>query len=435
MNAKRKSAVIILTIGMLIIFLTVSGTKPSFAQTKTILRVADSGEDREEGWGLALETLNKEFMQQHPEVEIQSEFYDDLLYQEKILLYAASDNLPDVFYYWSFPTRLGKLVKDGQALALDLEKFRNLKFLPGALESNLYDGKLYGIPVQANAWVLYYNERLFQENNISAPPATFTDLLAAAKVFRKQGIIPVVTEFSHGWAVVDTLDAILGRLRPDFSDMRAIIRREKTFVNSAYREAAATFIEMAKAGCFPEDAITLDSSAARTLFGEEKAAMFLMGTWQLGQLAFNTKFSTDFRQHVRAAKIPMIEGQSGNEDNLLAWYGTNFVINANTKQQELAVAYLDFLAARLPQILWEKKIVIPAQQLNVQPDDHPLAKDLMRILSEAKHTSGSPMFDSINYTFQEKYAELAQEISSGLLTPEEFCQAADQALEEAFEQP
>ena len=91
----------------------------------------------------------------HTGVEIVTESYPDQPYQQKIKIYATAKQLPDVFKYWSFSTLLKPLVDGGFVMELNKADFAKYGFVPGSLESNVWGGKLYGIPVSADMWVVY----------------------------------------------------------------------------------------------------------------------------------------------------------------------------------------------------------------------------------------------------------------------------------------
>ena len=139
------------------------------------LRIIDNIPDRNSPWGTVIDTINKEFMRQHGNVKIVVESLPDQPYQEKMKIYAASNKLPDVFKYWSFSTLLGELVNNKLALALNPKDYTKFNFVPGSLESNMYNGKLYGLPVTMDYWVVYYNKALFEKCNVKVP-ATIEDM-------------------------------------------------------------------------------------------------------------------------------------------------------------------------------------------------------------------------------------------------------------------
>lgn len=58
-------------------------------------------------------------------------------------------------------------------------------FVPGYLNTNVVDGKLYGLPVYGESTFLMYRKDIFEQYGI-APPKTFTEVVAAAKTVKEK---------------------------------------------------------------------------------------------------------------------------------------------------------------------------------------------------------------------------------------------------------
>jgi len=397
---------------------------------KVTLKMGDNLPDRTNGWGAVVETINAEFKAQNPGVEIVTESYPDQPYQEKIKIYATAKQLPDVFKYWSFSTLLKPMVDGKFVVPLDKATFSKYGYLPGALESNVYGDKLYGIPVSADLWVIYYNKKLFQEAGIDKLPATLDDLLALIPKFKAKGIIPMATDGKDAWPLCLTFDNLTFRLSGDASVWRKALERKMKFTDPVFVKAATLLQDMVKAGLFQEDLMVSDYGAARNLFGQGKAAMFLMGSWELG-LASDKSFSDDFRANVDAFKFPTVAGGKGGPDDLMAWYGGNYVVSAASKNSALGVKYLEFYAQRFPVLAWERQATFPAQRVTPRPGDTPVAKSLLKIAADAKATSGTGSLDLSTPAFKEDIQNASRELCSILITPEEFAKKVDAAAEKA----
>jgi len=197
--------------------------------------------------------------------------------------------------------------------------------------------------------------------------------------------------------------------------------------------AAAELKKLATSGLFQEDLDVSDYGAARNLFGQEKSAMFLMGSWELG-LGTDNSFSDDFRANVDAFKFPLVAGGKGKVNDLFAWFGGNYVVSATSKHTDLGVKYLTLYAKRFPQLAWEKQAAFPAQKVEALPNDTPLTKTLLRIAAEAKATSGTGSLDLSTPAFKNDLENACRELCSGLITPEEFTRKVDASAEKAAKQ-
>ncbi|ARM15700.1 MULTISPECIES: ABC transporter substrate-binding protein [Rhizobium] len=58
-------------------------------------------------------------------------------------------------------------------------------FVPGYLNTNMIDGKLYGLPVYGESTFLMYRKDIFEKYGIT-PPKTFTEVVAAAKTVKEK---------------------------------------------------------------------------------------------------------------------------------------------------------------------------------------------------------------------------------------------------------
>lgn len=422
----KKSWIILISLAILILSLAV--TMQISAASKITLRITDNIPDRNSPWGQVIDQINNQFMKDHPGVEIVTESYQDQTYQQKMKIYAASNKLPDVFKYWCFPSLMGPLADNGYIMPLKAEKYAKMGFVPGSLESNTINGKLYGLPVTTDFWVIYYNKAIFDKCNIKVPQ-TIDELMAAAKTLRANNVIPMVTDGKDAWPLCILFDNLVGRQNGNFGVIQKALDRKGKFTDPAFLAAAKKYKEMVDGKLFQDDLLTSDYGASRNLFGQEKAAMYMMGSWEMG-LAADTAFSESFRQNVHVMKFPVLKEGKGVND-LEAWYGGNYVVNAKTKYKTLCLQYLDTYFKLYPTLIWQHKANIPAQKVNPNADDTELAKDLLGIIGSAQQTSGTPSLDRSTPEFKETYQKYMQELAAGIKTPEQFVSALDEAAEKA----
>ena len=418
------AAVFLLTAGMVF----AAGTDDGGSE-EVVLKMGDNIPDRTQTWGAVIEEINAEFVRRHPEVSFETESYPDQPYQEKIKIYATAGQLPDVMKYWSFSTLLLPLVESEMVAPLDKAALADLGWLPGALESNMIDGKLYGIPVSGDLWVIYYNEAILEECGLDVPE-TLDDLYAMAPVLESKGYIPMVTDGKDGWPLSITFDNIFWRSTGDYSIMLDTLAGNGKFTDPEFVAAAEEYQKFfLDSGLFGSDLTTMDYGASRNLFGQEQAAMYLMGSWELG-LATDTNFSEDFRDNVRAMKIPATG--KGSADDLVAWFGGNYIINADTEHMELAEAYIQLYAEMYPKLVWERQAGFPAQTVEPSADDTPVAKNLLGIAADAQATSGTTGLDLLTAAFKDTHQRLSRDLAAGIVTPVEFCEGMQAALDEVY---
>lgn len=136
---------------------------------------------------------------------------------------AADDEDPaDVFIISPFD--LSDSLEDGAILALDPfvaqdESFDPTDFYPGAVELCSREGRLWAIPSEANMFVIYYNQDLFDRYGVAYPQAgwTWDDFLDKALALRDEDdevfgyailnefLEPLPFIYQHGGRILDDM--------------------------------------------------------------------------------------------------------------------------------------------------------------------------------------------------------------------------------------
>jgi raffinose/stachyose/melibiose transport system substrate-binding protein len=205
---------------------------------------------------------------------------------EKVQLLGGQGALPVQFAAGNAPALTKSLDKAGQVL--DLEK--TLKDLgvwddiqPAAVKTveNLY-GKFDVMPYQLNIEGIWYNKKLFTQNNI-AVPTSYDELVAAAAKFKSAGITPFSASGVAGWPITRLIGSYLYReLGPDA--LQAVADGKAKLTDPQYVKAAQAVADLGKAGYFGKGVGSIDYDTAVQQFLTGKAAMFYMGSWILGEL-------------------------------------------------------------------------------------------------------------------------------------------------------
>ncbi len=125
--------------------------------------------------GEALEQIIKDFNASQDKYTVEGLSVPD---EQKIKVAIAGGNGPDLTdsFDWVVP----QYAQQGIALPLDdliaRDGYDVSDFIPAALESGRFDGKLYSLPLNANFSIMYYNKKLLAEAGYSEPPKTSKEL-------------------------------------------------------------------------------------------------------------------------------------------------------------------------------------------------------------------------------------------------------------------
>lgn len=391
------------------------------------LKVFFSNPDQTQGLGLLEANGIKEWSAKHPDIKISLETLQDDPYQKKFQTYLASGDVPDVYKSWNSPAFITPAIKGGYAAVLEPKDYASYGYGPGALEAYTFDGKLYGIPMFADTWVLYYNQKILSDNGIKVP-GTFDDLLTATKALRAKGIQPCAMDGKDGWPLMFTYQNIALRESGSQSLIYDACTKKTSFSKeSALLAAAEDMKKLSDEKFFMDGYVSADYGTARSMFVQGKAAMFLMGSWEMG-MSTDASVAEDIRSSIRATKFPVIAGK-GNIDDLIYRIGGGYSVNAKSTHLAQAKEFANFMTS--PDIwaknAWQKSICqTPYDITKYKTGKEPKVQlDLFDILQSGKTTSGLLFGDKYTPAFQTDTQKLMTAFASGMYSPKDLMSQLD----------
>ena len=242
--------------------------------------------------------------------------------QSRIQLLAGQDALP-VFYAGtqSLIKPGGDLEKAGQVLDLrktftDLGVIDQVTPAAESVIEQLYDGAFPTIPMQFNIEGIFYNKKIFADNNIEIP-TTLDELAEASDKLAAAGVTPIVAAGKTGWTISRWVGAyIFSEVGPDA--LAKVASGDAKLTDPEYVAAVQKLVD--DLGPNFISGITdfdYDTMNAQILNGN--AAMMYMGTWFLA--AVNDPALNKVGDDIGFFQFPGIEGYPAN-------VGSPNVINA-----------------------------------------------------------------------------------------------------------
>lgn len=398
------------------------------------IKFFSSNPDRTQGLGL-LEQLNMDkYSKENPNVKIDMEALQDEPYKQKIQAYMASGDMPDLFSGWSIPAFRAPLVKGNFLAELNQQDYVGFDFLPGALDSFSTDGKLYGLPKNADFYLLYINKKLFDDNGIKIPE-TLNDLISVSKEFRAKGIAPCAIGGKDRWPLGYVIQTFMERVTGDPAVTEEVCEQTVQFAkNSDISKAANYYKQLMDAKFFQDSFTSADYGTAKNLFVQGQAAMYFTGSWEMG-MATDQNIPEDMRKNIRGIKFPGIEGEKGSSDSLVILFGGGYMVSSNSKVKEEAIKLMNYIVKpeNYAKYAWENGIIMPPNKLDsvLTGKENDLQKDLVGILNGAKTGSGPAYSDRLNPQFKNDSENLSQQFSAGMITPDKFLEELDKAAAKA----
>lgn len=274
---------------------------------------------------------------------------------------------PDLMYLRSFKIS-ADLYKDGfLAPITDMPKLK-ANFTEGNLSPWTNDkGVIYGLPFMAVSHGIYYNADIFKKYKIKVP-ATWEQLMAAAKKLKAAGVIPFSNGSKDQW---DMNEIVFMNLLPDFIGGRASRLEYETgkvpFNDQKMVAAFQAIKDIAPYLPAGQEGVSYYDSQQLFLLG--KAAMFFGGSWDV---AMFEKAAPGFNWSIMATPAP-----SGKKTVVCFHPDCGIGINKVSKHQKEARIFLDWLTSKqAAQILADEV-----------PGFYPLSKNGNALKVKSEHAS------------------------------------------------
>ncbi len=284
------------------------------------------------GGGAAWQNLAEQFHELHPNITIE---FHDVPFEEirtKLLTQVAAGNPPDVAYMDASTT--SEFASRNALIALDdfiaMSKAVDPNdYVEAFLQTAIYEGKIYGLPIDGESTGLFYRTDLFAEAGIEKAPETWEEFEEAAARLtipekKQYGFILFAPEAAYYWypwlwqAGGDTL-------APDGVDI--------IWDSDEGKRAAEFYIGLRKYS--PPDFFNSNSWDGRVAFAEGTVAMYVAGAWFAGVL--QNEFP-DINGKWAVAPLP----QDKRCATTIA--GDNLVIFKASKHPEAAWKWIEFVS-------------------------------------------------------------------------------------------
>lgn len=385
--------------------------------------------DRKNGQGLVEQMIIDEYMSANPNVSIEVEALDEEAYKTKFKAYAM-DGMPDVVNIWGQPSFLDEVLDAGVLAELNQEDYLDYGFVSGSLDGFMKDDKLYGLPRNTDIQIVYYNQKMFEDNGWKVP-ATYEDMIALCKDIQAAGITPMAMDGGDGWPMACYLTDILVKVAGiDYADIVSNAVATGDFTAPEIKQATQILVDSAEAGLFQTGYDSQDYGTAMNLFTNGQAAMFSMGSWE-SFMALNEDIAPEIRDNIRAFTLPVVEGGKGGANDIAAWNGGGYAVSANSAVKEEAIKFLNYMYQpdKLSKYGWENGVGMSAQDQTayLTGNETELQKQIMDIMKNATSISGTPINDCGPSAFKTAIESEIQGVSNGSTSVDDFLAAIGEA--------
>lgn len=355
-----------------------------------------------------------------PHLEVEFEL-PGVGYQDKLRIYNASGELPDVFFGWNVILESGNALDLTPYIEADgfIDNFKN----PGSLIP-YSDGNIYAISSGADAYytsALMYNTTLFEAEGIEIP-TNFDELVTVCEQFATKGYSPISIMGSFTAYAMLPQDLIT---MESVDDIKLLNSGEIGFDSEAFVEAMTKFQRLVDADAFPADAATIGYDDHIALFTTGKSPMIYAPLWVYPSI-----------QDMEGLDFMYLPTFSQEPNHLNGWgqaYG-GYMVSKNTEHPEEAVELAEWMVKQDAEYFAIEMGSAIGYDVGVEPELPPISKSFYDLFN-SEDVEVIPNFAS-NYLSDSVKAEMLTNIGNFLtkqMDAETFCTTMETLRLESLE--
>ncbi|WP_405173667.1 extracellular solute-binding protein [Paenibacillus sp. FSL H8-0260] len=369
----------------------------------------------------------KEYQTEHPNVVIKQEVLDNEQYKNKLKVLSASNELPDVGVTWAAgflqPYVEGNLFAPVDDL---LNGELKDKFVAGTTEAYAINDKTYALPLEFNIAPIYYNKAIFEKYNLEVPQ-TYDQFKQVVKTLSDGGIAPIALGNKDRWTgslwYMYLADRIAGQ-----QALAGAISGSGSFMDEGLVKAASEVQSLVDSNAFVKGFNGLSNEEAKSEFVNGKAAMYMMGSWDLPNFTTNEEIPLEFRNSVGFFKFPTVEGGKGDINSWVGGPGVGLFVAENSEVKEEAKLFVEYFVSKWGEQSVTGAGVIPATKVDTATLELPqLYIDLFNEMNKA---SSITLFADVQMRANaaETHLNMIQALFGKAVTPEKYSEEHDAAI-------
>lgn len=356
-----------------------------------------------------MNVLIPEFEKQNPNIKVNAVPHDWADLHEKILINAKADTLPDVARLDS--AWVPEFEKAGILVPLDEEiaDFQETAdtLLESAMSTAQIGEHIYGLALNTNTKILFYNKEAFEKAGLEAPQ-TMNEFVETAKALsgtneNGQQVWGYDEPALAGWNICPFIWSCGGDiLSPDQTTAQGYINGEKTV--EAVKMFASLYSEGAMTGFNSGDIPMTDG------FGTGRYMMILEGPWKISEMEGGYP---DFEY--KTAAVPAGEGGS------VSVLGGEDISMFNSANKEAAWKFMQFMTSEYSQVEMAKCGQIPVNKAALED-------------ATVKEADYAPFIESIKTAKSRPTVSCWTEIDNELTTAVTAVMTGDKTAQDAMDE-
>ena len=286
--------------------------------------------------GEVVAQLLPEFERAHPGVHVRVQQIPLTAAHEKLLTAFAGDALPDVAQIgntWIPEFAALGAVEQLQGRVTDSSVVRQDDYFPGIWDTNVIDGKLYGVPWYVDTRLVFYRTDLLAQAGFAQPPRDWDEWRRAMAAIKQLGGEKKYAVFLP----LNEFEPLLGLALQQSDPLLRDHASYGNFESPGFRRALAFYVEMFRNGWAPPMSNTQISNVWDE-FSHGLFAFYITGPWNIGE--FKRRLSADMQDKWNTAPLPGPDGPGAG-----AAGGSSLAIFHSSTNKQLAWELTEFLSS------------------------------------------------------------------------------------------
>lgn len=379
--------------------------------------------------GIVRDAMDR-FEAENPGYVVEDSHFANDAYKTKLKIAFGANQPPCVFASWGGGP-LGEYVDSGQVADLtpylDAHPEFKDRFVDASFGPVTFDGKIYGLPAENTGLaVVFYNTEMFEKLGLT-PPQTWDELTHVMDVLKENNIAPFALANKGKWPGLMYYGLLVDRVGGPEA-YQAAASGEGSFEDPTFVKAGELLQQLVKDDAFAKgyNGLDYDVGASRRLLYGNRAAMEVMGTWELASIRGE---NPAFAEKVDFFSFPSVPDGKGDPRDVLGTLGDNYISISEAcpvkdKAFDLLMKMTDDDAAQAR--LGDQRIM-PLK--NITTDD-PFLNKVLATVNEAP--SVQLWYDQdLPPAVGETVKDSVQELLGLSITPEQAAAKIQQAAEES----
>lgn len=321
-------------------FALTSVLSPAYAETVNWLHITPESEELD-----IMVAAAREYEAMHPDITIEMQFLENEAFKAKLTTLLQSNDAPDIFYSWgggvlTEQAAAGVLTDASSVVTDDVRK----NIGSAGIDAFTREGKLYGLAQHVSQVTIWMNLPLLAEAGVDPTSMdTWEGFLAGVQKLKDAGITPLAMGGKDKWPAMFYWAHLVVRVAGQDAYEAAVRGEGDGFSGAPFVKAGEYLEQLAAIEPFQKGYMAATWPDAAGVFGDGKAAMFLMGDWLYGSQATNSASGEGVSDDdLGIIPFPKIEGAGDPTDTLGGIQGWLFGKNASAED----IAFLEWYLSK-----------------------------------------------------------------------------------------